>query len=119
MIFNVFCCEAARSGNRKVVPMPAAMLVAPVILIKSLRDTPLPFFFSSIRLSSQLEQSAELICALLSLLPAQTAAVRDRLSYTTVQALASTGDKPLLALFSDNGTAVLKGNPRSGWLLVL
>src|ERR1051326_495251 len=46
-IFSVFCCAAARSGNRNAGPSdPAAMVPAAPILKKSLRDTPL-FFFSS------------------------------------------------------------------------
>src|SRR5215467_13015578 len=48
-IFNVFCWAAARSGNRNAGPSaPAAMPPAPAILIKSLRDTPVPFFFFSL-----------------------------------------------------------------------
>src|SRR5215472_10234071 len=48
-IFSVFCCAAARSGNRNAGPSaPAARPPAPAILIKSLRDTPVPFFFFSL-----------------------------------------------------------------------
>src|SRR5258707_7080294 len=44
-ILSVCCCAAARSGNRNAGPSdPAAMPPAPAILMKSLRDTPLPFF---------------------------------------------------------------------------
>src|SRR5215469_3799129 len=45
-IFSVFCCAAARSGNRNAGPRaPAAIPPAPAILMKSRRDTPWPFFF--------------------------------------------------------------------------
>src|SRR5579859_7826124 len=48
-IFSVFCCAAARSGNRNAGPSaPAAIVPAAPILKKSLRDTPLPFFSSFI-----------------------------------------------------------------------
>src|SRR5262249_54043824 len=52
-ILSVFCWAAARSGNRNAGPsVPAAILPAPAILMKSLRDTPLPFFSSFISPSS-------------------------------------------------------------------
>src|SRR5215470_17993593 len=52
-ILSVFCCAAARSGNRNAGPSdPAAIVPAPAILMKSLRDTPLPFFSSFIVPSS-------------------------------------------------------------------
>src|SRR5215472_8334687 len=52
-IFNVFCWAAARSGNRNAGPSaPAARLPAPAILMKSLRDTSVPFFLLLIKASS-------------------------------------------------------------------
>src|SRR5260370_21002083 len=51
-IFKVFCCAAARSGNRNAGPKPAAMPPAPAIFKKSLRDTPVPFFLLLIKASS-------------------------------------------------------------------
>src|SRR5712691_2766749 len=51
-IFSVFCWAAAFSGNRKAGPSPAATAPAPVYFMKSLRDTPWPFFFFAISSSS-------------------------------------------------------------------
>src|SRR5579863_229294 len=45
-ILSVFCWAAARSGNKNAGPIPAATAPAPVSLIKSRRDTLLPFFLS-------------------------------------------------------------------------
>src|SRR6267142_4098590 len=48
-IFRVFCWAAARSGNKNAVPIPAAAAEpTPAIFMKSLRETPCPFFFAMI-----------------------------------------------------------------------
>src|SRR5512132_496303 len=44
MIFRVFCCAAARAGNRKFAPTPAASAPDPVTFTKSRRLIP-PLFF--------------------------------------------------------------------------
>src|SRR5205823_164920 len=47
-IFRVFCCAAARSGNKKNGPdaAPRARAPLPVHLMKSRRDRPSCFFFA-------------------------------------------------------------------------
>src|SRR5690349_15761596 len=59
MIFKVFCCAAARSGNKNAGPRPAATVPTPANLIKSLRDTPEPFFLSFINPPQFLRQHVQ------------------------------------------------------------
>src|ERR1700694_3375199 len=51
MIFKVFCCAAARAGNRKLAPTPAASAPVPVALTNSRRVIPRLFFFMGFSLA--------------------------------------------------------------------